>query len=352
MTYARVIPQVGVWIGNTGLAEGERYLIVNPFFHAFGYKAGIVAALTVGATLVPQAVFDIPTAIEMVVAHGITMLPGPPAIYQTFLNHPHLDLAKTARSLEIGTILVPPAPGVFSALGLLEAEVEHHLVRTVLRPLFGTKPSEIAAVGAEMEREAEALWPTLPTQVEGMQAWLTKADALTRNLPLHRATLQTLRTQALAPDGASDTAKPRFTDTETQWQHDTLAGLVSGLEAFVDSDPQRGLIANVRRRLDVASQIERRTLLEPRAAWESAGAAIAGDPRYHGLRLRPQLGLVPLGPDPGSGLWEFAHLATGEPAVRGADGKLMLGTWQGLYLYEHRHAGHARRVVVTVTGEH
>src|SRR5262245_20746708 len=30
------------------------------------------------------------------------------------------------------------------------------------------------------------------------------------------------------------------------------------------------------------------------------------------------------------------------------DGKLMLGTWQGLYLYEHRHAPHARSVVVTV----
>ena len=34
-----------------------------------------------------------------------------------------------------------------------------------------------------------------------------------------------------------------------------------------------------------------------------------------------------------------------------ADGKLMRGTWQGLYLYEHRHAGHARSVVVTVMGE-
>jgi secondary thiamine-phosphate synthase enzyme len=28
-------------------------------------------------------------------------------------------------------------------------------------------------------------------------------------------------------------------------------------------------------------------------------------------------------------------------------GKLMLGTWQGLYLYEHRHAVHSRSVVVT-----
>src|SRR5262249_48595305 len=41
-----------------------------------------------------------------------------------------LFAAEMARSLEIVTILVPPAPGVFSAVGLLEAEVEHHLVRT------------------------------------------------------------------------------------------------------------------------------------------------------------------------------------------------------------------------------
>ena len=68
-----------------------------------------------------------------------------------------LFAAEMARSLEIGTILVPPAPGVFSALGLLEAEVEHHLVRTFLRPLFGTKPSEIGAAVAEMEQEAESL---------------------------------------------------------------------------------------------------------------------------------------------------------------------------------------------------
>jgi secondary thiamine-phosphate synthase enzyme len=34
-----------------------------------------------------------------------------------------------------------------------------------------------------------------------------------------------------------------------------------------------------------------------------------------------------------------------------ADGKLMLGTWQGLYLYEHRHAGHTRSVVVTTMGD-
>jgi N-methylhydantoinase A len=86
-----------------------------------------------------------------------------------------LFAAEMARSLEIGTILVPPAPGVFSALGLLEAEVEHHLVRTFLRPLFGTKPSEIGAAVVEMEQEAETL-----LRAEGSRA----AVEITRSIDL------------------------------------------------------------------------------------------------------------------------------------------------------------------------
>jgi len=62
-----------------------------------------------------------------------------------------------ARTLEIATVLVPPAPGVFSALGLLEADVEHHLVRTFLRPLAPAAAPDIAAAFAALEREAEAL---------------------------------------------------------------------------------------------------------------------------------------------------------------------------------------------------
>ena len=34
-----------------------------------------------------------------------------------------------------------------------------------------------------------------------------------------------------------------------------------------------------------------------------------------------------------------------------SDGRCALGTWQGIYLYEHRHAPHARSVVVTINGE-
>jgi N-methylhydantoinase A len=68
-----------------------------------------------------------------------------------------LFAGEMARSLQIGRVLVPPAPGVFSAIGLLEAEVEHHLVRTLLRPLAAVKPEELAAALADLQREAEAL---------------------------------------------------------------------------------------------------------------------------------------------------------------------------------------------------
>ncbi len=68
-----------------------------------------------------------------------------------------LFAAEMARSLEIGTVLVPPAPGVFSALGLLEAEVEHHLVRTFLRPLAPATAPDITAAFGALEREAEGL---------------------------------------------------------------------------------------------------------------------------------------------------------------------------------------------------
>lgn len=34
-----------------------------------------------------------------------------------------------------------------------------------------------------------------------------------------------------------------------------------------------------------------------------------------------------------------------------ADGRCALGTWQGVYLWEHRHAPHTRKVMLTITGD-
>ena len=91
------------------LREGDRYLIVNPFFHAFGLKAGILASVIKGATMVPHPVFDVPSVMKRVDEERISMLPGPPAIYQTILDHPDLgqyDLS-TLRLAVTGSAAVP-----------------------------------------------------------------------------------------------------------------------------------------------------------------------------------------------------------------------------------------------------
>ncbi|MFP6640063.1 MAG: AMP-binding protein, partial [Myxococcota bacterium] len=80
-----------VWSEVVGLREGDRYLIINPFFHSFGYKAGWLACLMRGATALPQLSFDIPEVLARVGRDRISVLPGPPAIYQSILAHPERD---------------------------------------------------------------------------------------------------------------------------------------------------------------------------------------------------------------------------------------------------------------------
>ena len=74
------------WCGRADLREGDRYLIVNPFFHVFGYKAGIIASLICGATVIPVPVFDVDRVLELVERERVTMLPGPPTLYHSLLE--------------------------------------------------------------------------------------------------------------------------------------------------------------------------------------------------------------------------------------------------------------------------
>jgi HIP---CoA ligase len=96
------------WSRLAGLREGDRYLVVNPFFHSFGYKAGILACLHRGATIIPHAVFDPRTVIETVEEEAVSVLPGPPTLFQAMLSrlggHP---LSATLRLAITGAANVP-----------------------------------------------------------------------------------------------------------------------------------------------------------------------------------------------------------------------------------------------------
>ncbi|MEW2414283.1 fatty acid--CoA ligase family protein [Streptomyces sp. NPDC046866] len=109
ITHAQSLRCYEVWSALAGLREGDRYLIVNPFFHTFGYKAGILACLMRGATMVPQPVFNVDTALANIAAERISVLPGPPTLHQSLLDHPqrdHHDLS-ALRLVVTGAAVVP-----------------------------------------------------------------------------------------------------------------------------------------------------------------------------------------------------------------------------------------------------
>jgi HIP---CoA ligase len=88
ITHAQVLRHNESWSGIVGLRRGDRYLIVSPFFHSFGYKTGWVAAIQQGATSVPMPVFDAARLVQLAEQERITFLPGPPTLLRELLEFP------------------------------------------------------------------------------------------------------------------------------------------------------------------------------------------------------------------------------------------------------------------------
>ena len=97
------------WGANGRLSPIDRYLMVNPYFHTFGYKAGILPCLLFGTTMYPLAVYDTTAAMDLVERHRLTVFPGAPTIFQTILDdptRPDRDLS-SLRLVVTGAAIVP-----------------------------------------------------------------------------------------------------------------------------------------------------------------------------------------------------------------------------------------------------
>jgi HIP---CoA ligase len=149
-SHAQALAVASAWAQCGEVTSADRYLVINPFFHSFGYKAGILACLLTGATIVPQLAYDPEQAMRLIEAERITVLPGAPTIYQTILDHParsRYDLS-SLRLAVTGAAVVPVAlvermqselsfDTVLTAYGLTEA-----VVATMCRP--GDDPKLVA----------------------------------------------------------------------------------------------------------------------------------------------------------------------------------------------------------------
>ncbi len=92
-----------------GMSEGDRMLVINPFFHAFGFNGAITPCFMHGATILPHPVFDVAAVLARIQDDRVTVLPGPPAIFQSLLNHPELDTfdVSSLRSALTGAASIP-----------------------------------------------------------------------------------------------------------------------------------------------------------------------------------------------------------------------------------------------------
>ncbi|MCX5407927.1 FadD3 family acyl-CoA ligase [Streptomyces sp. NBC_00335] len=133
-THGQTVRLYASWSGLVSLRPGDRYLLVNPFFHTFGYKAGVLACLLRGVTMLPEAVYDTDRILHRMAAERVTCLMGPPTVFHGLIRHPAraahdlsaLRLAGTGAA-SVPTSLVEEirgelgAPDVFTAYGLTES---------------------------------------------------------------------------------------------------------------------------------------------------------------------------------------------------------------------------------------
>jgi serine/threonine protein kinase/formylglycine-generating enzyme required for sulfatase activity len=228
--------------------------------------------------------------------------------------------------------------------------------------------------------EVPLLYPPEPSILDGIDRWIDRADEVLEREPLHRKALEKLtarqrdyteddfrrdyaqefgqiedleeqlvEVRRLATEGPDERARrifsenikviedriaglrervktPRqlkFADFQDTWQYMLLATHLSDLQRFRS---ETGAYEEAKRLRSFAESLKAKTVDAHRESWERVARAVAADPRFRGIELKPQPGLVPLGPDPESKLEEFLHLFTheGELPERDASGRLEL----------------------------
>jgi acyl-CoA synthetase (AMP-forming)/AMP-acid ligase II len=157
------------WTSVIDLRAGDRYLVVNPFFHTFGLKAGILASIITGTTIIPHAVFDVDTVMQRVVEERVTMLPGAPTIYQSILDHPRVsefDMS-TLRLAVTGAASVP-----VELIKRMRAELSFETIVTG----YGLTEATGIATMCRHDDDAETIATTAGRAIPGIEVLVVNDD--------------------------------------------------------------------------------------------------------------------------------------------------------------------------------
>ena len=107
MNHRQTLRMYEEWATLADLRQGDRYLQINPYFHTFGLKAGLITSFLRGATMLPVAVFEVDAVVDLIEHERITMLPGPPTLYHSLLAVRDKTRLSTLRAGVTGAADIP-----------------------------------------------------------------------------------------------------------------------------------------------------------------------------------------------------------------------------------------------------
>ncbi|MEP5766246.1 MAG: FadD3 family acyl-CoA ligase [Halieaceae bacterium] len=157
------------WSSTVGLRDDDNYLIINPFFHAFGYKAGWLSAIIRGARILPVKSFDLDAVLAQIERDRVTMLPGAPTIYQSILAHPeraNYDLS----SLRLAVTGAAPVP--VELVNRMRSELQFETVVTA----YGLTETCGTVTICEADDPAEVISGTSGKAMAGVEVRIVDAE--------------------------------------------------------------------------------------------------------------------------------------------------------------------------------
>lgn len=207
------------------------------------------------------------------------------------------------------------------------------LERTTEQQLEELKQLSDALVVIELLERERDLWPRREHKVVELREWLGLARDVYSRLPQHEDFLQRVRQETymrqilagLVVEGEGTEPLWEEADPLLRWKYETLDNLVTNLQEL------HGAIDHVSARLEFALNVKRLTIDDHAAEWDEVIADVRASELYDGMRIEPQLGLIPIGKDPDTDLWEFWHPGTGErPERHPSSGRLLVSESTGM----------------------
>jgi HIP---CoA ligase len=178
-THGQNVRVYDIWGKAAGLRPGDRYLVLWPFFHCAGYKSGWLASLIHGVTVYPFPVLDVGKLLDLVRDARITVLPGPPTLFQTLLAEPEARRRASLASLRVSVT------GATSVAPALIARMREELgIRTVLTAYGLTETCGTVTV-TDASDDPDTVATTVGRAIPGVE--LRIVDPLGMELPLGEA---------------------------------------------------------------------------------------------------------------------------------------------------------------------